>query len=174
MLKEIFEQPESLRNAMRGRLCRDEATAVFGGLNLTPQQLALDQPHRAHRLRHELARGAGRRISDRGIRADSGRSRIRQRAALSQPADGSTTRCCSPSRKAAKRPTRWPRCARSSARAIRRWRFATSSAARSRRNPTAAFICTPARKSASPRRRRSRRNASCWRCWPCISAGCGI
>jgi glucosamine--fructose-6-phosphate aminotransferase (isomerizing) len=39
MLKEIFEQPESLQNAMRGRLCRDEATAVFGGLNLTPQQL---------------------------------------------------------------------------------------------------------------------------------------
>jgi len=39
MLKEIFEQPESLQNAMRGRLCRDEATAVFGGLNLSPQQL---------------------------------------------------------------------------------------------------------------------------------------
>ena len=39
MLKEIFEQPESLRNAMRGRLSLDEATAVFGGLNLTPQQL---------------------------------------------------------------------------------------------------------------------------------------
>ncbi|QDS97917.1 glutamine--fructose-6-phosphate transaminase (isomerizing) [Adhaeretor mobilis] len=39
MLKEIFEQPETVRNAMRGRLDRDEATAVFGGLNLTPQQL---------------------------------------------------------------------------------------------------------------------------------------
>ncbi|HEY2761756.1 MAG TPA: glutamine--fructose-6-phosphate transaminase (isomerizing) [Pirellulales bacterium] len=39
MLKEIFEQPESLENAMRGRLDRDEATAVFGGLNLSPQQL---------------------------------------------------------------------------------------------------------------------------------------
>jgi glutamine---fructose-6-phosphate transaminase (isomerizing) len=39
MLKEIFEQPESLENAMRGRLDREEATAVFGGLNLTPQQL---------------------------------------------------------------------------------------------------------------------------------------
>ena len=38
MLKEIFEQPESLRNAMRGRLSEDDATAVFGGLNLTPQQ----------------------------------------------------------------------------------------------------------------------------------------
>ena len=39
MLKEIFEQPETVRNAMRGRLDRDEATAKFGGLNLTPQQL---------------------------------------------------------------------------------------------------------------------------------------
>lgn len=39
MLKEIFEQPETLGNAMRGRLDPDEATAKFGGLNLTPQQL---------------------------------------------------------------------------------------------------------------------------------------
>ncbi len=39
MLKEIFEQPESIRNAMRGRLDRDAATAKFGGLNLSPQQL---------------------------------------------------------------------------------------------------------------------------------------
>ncbi len=39
MLKEIFEQPETIRNSMRGRLSLDEATAVFGGLNLTPQQL---------------------------------------------------------------------------------------------------------------------------------------
>ncbi len=39
MLKEIFEQPDSLRNAMRGRLNEDNATAVFGGLNLSAQQL---------------------------------------------------------------------------------------------------------------------------------------
>ena len=39
MLKEIYEQPETIRNTMRGRLSLDEATAVFGGLNLTPQQL---------------------------------------------------------------------------------------------------------------------------------------
>jgi glucosamine--fructose-6-phosphate aminotransferase (isomerizing) len=39
MLKEIFEQPETVRNAMRGRLDTDSATAKFGGLNLTPQQL---------------------------------------------------------------------------------------------------------------------------------------
>jgi glucosamine--fructose-6-phosphate aminotransferase (isomerizing) len=39
MLKEIFEQPESVRNAIRGRLDHDAATAKFGGLNLSPQQL---------------------------------------------------------------------------------------------------------------------------------------
>ncbi|MFO0423286.1 MAG: glutamine--fructose-6-phosphate transaminase (isomerizing), partial [Planctomycetia bacterium] len=39
MLKEIHEQPETIRSAMRGRLSRDDATAVFGGLNLTPAQL---------------------------------------------------------------------------------------------------------------------------------------
>jgi glucosamine--fructose-6-phosphate aminotransferase (isomerizing) len=39
MLKEIHEQPESLQNAMRGRLSDEDATAVFGGLNLMPPQL---------------------------------------------------------------------------------------------------------------------------------------
>jgi len=39
MLKEIYEQPETIRNAMRGRLDLDAATARLGGLNLTPQQL---------------------------------------------------------------------------------------------------------------------------------------
>ena len=39
MLKEIFEQPKSIKNTMRGRLNIDEASAVFGGLNLDPQEL---------------------------------------------------------------------------------------------------------------------------------------
>ncbi len=39
MLKEIYEQPQAIRNALRGRLDRDNATAHFGGLNLTTQQL---------------------------------------------------------------------------------------------------------------------------------------
>ncbi|MCR9116596.1 MAG: glutamine--fructose-6-phosphate transaminase (isomerizing) [bacterium] len=38
MLKEIYEQPQSLANALRGRLFEEHATAVFGGLNLTPHQ----------------------------------------------------------------------------------------------------------------------------------------
>ena len=39
MLKEIFEQPETIENAMRGRLTDSDATAVFGGLNLSPTEL---------------------------------------------------------------------------------------------------------------------------------------
>src|SRR5262249_18842589 len=39
MLKEIYEQPEALENALRGRLDDADATAHFGGLNLDPQRL---------------------------------------------------------------------------------------------------------------------------------------
>ena len=39
MLKEIFEQPVAMENALRGRLDDDEATAVFGGLNMDAQTL---------------------------------------------------------------------------------------------------------------------------------------
>ena len=39
MLKEIFEQANSVRDAMRGRLSADECTAKLGGLNMTPAQL---------------------------------------------------------------------------------------------------------------------------------------
>ncbi len=39
MLKEIMEQPESLRNTLRGRLLEEEGTARLGGLNLTDEQL---------------------------------------------------------------------------------------------------------------------------------------
>jgi len=39
MLKEIFEQPRAVRNAMRGRINFEESTAKLGGLNLTPAEL---------------------------------------------------------------------------------------------------------------------------------------
>ncbi|MBN1434819.1 glutamine--fructose-6-phosphate transaminase (isomerizing), partial [Candidatus Fermentibacterales bacterium] len=39
MLKEIFSQPESLRNAFRGRIDLDEGTAHLGGLGLTPEDM---------------------------------------------------------------------------------------------------------------------------------------
>src|SRR5881397_2556336 len=39
MLKEIFEQPSTVRDAMRGRLSPEECTARLGGLNMAPAQL---------------------------------------------------------------------------------------------------------------------------------------
>ena len=40
MLKEIFEQPETLRNTIRGRLDFANGTTILSGLNLTPRELA--------------------------------------------------------------------------------------------------------------------------------------
>ncbi len=40
MLKEIYEQPESVKNTMRGRLLEDEGTARLDGLNLSPETIA--------------------------------------------------------------------------------------------------------------------------------------
>jgi glucosamine--fructose-6-phosphate aminotransferase (isomerizing) len=40
MLKEICEQPDAVANAIRGRLDRDNVTAVFSGLNMTAKELA--------------------------------------------------------------------------------------------------------------------------------------
>jgi len=39
MLKEIFEQPDSVANTLRGHLLEDEGTARLSGLNLTDEQL---------------------------------------------------------------------------------------------------------------------------------------
>lgn len=39
MLKEIFEQPLTIENAIRGRLNPEAASAQLGGLNMTPAQL---------------------------------------------------------------------------------------------------------------------------------------
>jgi glucosamine--fructose-6-phosphate aminotransferase (isomerizing) len=39
MLKEIFEQPQTIENTMRGRLLPEEGTSKLGGLNLTDAEL---------------------------------------------------------------------------------------------------------------------------------------
>jgi len=40
MLKEIFEQPESVRNALRGRINTVEGSALLAGMNISPTELA--------------------------------------------------------------------------------------------------------------------------------------
>jgi len=39
MLKEIFDQPNAIRDAMRGRLSAEESTAKLGGLNMSSREL---------------------------------------------------------------------------------------------------------------------------------------
>lgn len=39
MLKEVFEQPESITNTFRGRIDVDSGTAILSGLNLTPKEI---------------------------------------------------------------------------------------------------------------------------------------
>jgi glutamine---fructose-6-phosphate transaminase (isomerizing) len=39
MLKEIFEQPNAIRDAMRGRLSAEDSTAKLGGLNMSSREL---------------------------------------------------------------------------------------------------------------------------------------
>ncbi|MDP9204570.1 MAG: glutamine--fructose-6-phosphate transaminase (isomerizing) [Gemmatimonadota bacterium] len=39
MLKEIFEQPETVENCMRGRLLPDQGTSKLGGLNMTDEEM---------------------------------------------------------------------------------------------------------------------------------------
>src|SRR5258708_15027484 len=44
MLKEIFEQPQTIQNTMRGRLVTEEGFSKLGGLNLTKNEMiALQQ-----------------------------------------------------------------------------------------------------------------------------------
>ncbi|MDA3797909.1 MAG: glutamine--fructose-6-phosphate transaminase (isomerizing) [Kiritimatiellae bacterium] len=40
MHKEIFEQPDALRNAIGGRLDKDKATAILSGLSMSPREMA--------------------------------------------------------------------------------------------------------------------------------------
>ena len=40
MLKEIHEQPEALKNTIRGRLDKTDGTAILSGLNLAPREIA--------------------------------------------------------------------------------------------------------------------------------------
>ena len=72
MLKEIFEQPETVHDAMRGRLSREEATAKLGGLEMTAAELREVERIIFTRLRHGVPRRDGRRIPDRiaGAHAD--------------------------------------------------------------------------------------------------------
>ena len=157
MLKEIYEQPEALRERHARPARGADATAHFGGLNLddaaaAPASGASSSPPAApattpalvgEYLFEEFARipvevEYASEFRYRNPPIDTQHDRHRHHAV---GRDGRHAR---------------RRCARSNARATRRWRSATSSAAPSPARPTAASTCTPGRRSAWPAPRRSR------------------
>ena len=56
MLKEIFEQPEAIKNTLRGRLLVDEGRAILGGLRLVEERLRTIKNTYCS-LWHSLSRG---------------------------------------------------------------------------------------------------------------------
>ena len=172
MLKEIFEQPETIRNTMRGRLSLDEATAVFGGLNLTPQQL--------RSVNRILLTACGTSWHA----ALVGEYLIEELAQIPVEVEyASELRYRNPpleQRHAAVRHHAKRRNGRHAGRAARNETQGTSDAGDLQRRRQLDrpggrrrhLSARRARKSASPRPRPSPRSASCWRCWRCTSAGC--
>ena len=120
------------------------------GPRLPRRDEALDAEHparhppRGHpRLRHVVARGAGRQVPDRAAGAPAGRGRLRLGVPLPRSDRRTATRWRSSSRSRARPPTRWRRCARRRPRARAASRSATSSAAWRRANATARSTRTP-------------------------------
>ena len=172
MLKEIFEQPESVENAMRGRLDRDAATAKFGGFNITPRERRAVRPHHHDRLRHQLARGVGGRVPDRSSCPSARGSGVCQRVAVPQPAAGQPHPGV---RHYAKR-----RNGRhlggdqgNEAQGLPHPGHLQRGRQHDRAGKRRRLLSAPDRRSAWPRPRPLRRSVRCWPCWRSTSAGCG-
>ena len=153
LLKEIHEQPEAMRNALRGRI-DDMGMVVLPELGMT----------------RSGSRTCARWCSSRAVRRGMPRwspatqSSISPRsAARSRPRASSVTerrsstsiRWSLPCRSRARPPTRSPRCVRHDARGRRSSRSPMWWAARSRSRRTAPCTCRPVRRSPSPAPRRS-------------------
>ena len=85
MLKEIFEQPESLSTCLGGRLDRQNGKVKSGRHRRASARADAGQTHHSHRLRHGLARGPGGRVPPGASGPHPRRDGIRQRVPLSQP-----------------------------------------------------------------------------------------
>ena len=154
MLKEIYEQPEALENAMRGRLDDADASAHFGGLNLDTQQL-----RRADRF-ILTACGTSYHAALVGEYLFEELARIPVEVEYASEfryrnPPWTATPSSWPSRSPAKQPTRWRPCANQTQRASDLGAVQRRGQHASPGRPTAASTCTPARKSAWPAPRHS-------------------
>ena len=171
MLKEIFEQPTAARETILGRVSQDTGKVFLEEMQIADAELRGGRAGHDPRVRHLVARGAGRQVPDRAAGAAAGRGRLRLGVPLPRPDRRRRTRWPSSSRSRARPPTRWRRCARPSARAAPQHRHLQRRRqhgdARDRRHDLHA---RRARRSAWRRPRRSRRSSSRCTCWRCGSA----
>ena len=84
MLKEIFEQPTAARETILGRVSQDSGKVFLEEMKITDAQLAARRAGHDPRVRHVVARGAGRQVHDRAAGAAAGRGRLRLRVPLPQ------------------------------------------------------------------------------------------
>ena len=164
MLKEIYEQPASVRDSMRGRLNVSEGLARLGGLNMTPQEMRDIRRIIILGCGTSWHAGADRRVHARGARTHSGRGRVRLGVPLPQPDRrrghaGARDLAVGRDRGHAGGDARGA--AEGRARARHRQRRRLDHRPRIR---TAASTSTPAPKSAWHRPRRSRARSRCCRC----------
>ena len=109
MLKEIFEQPRAVENALRGRIDFEGATARFGGLNMTAAELRSIERIVIGATGTSWHAALVGEYLDRGTGPPARGSRIQPRILLPQRPACSATPCCWSSPNPAKRPTRWRR-----------------------------------------------------------------
>ena len=170
MRKEIHEQPRAVERALRGRLDSRFHTAHLGGLNMDAREL--------REIRRVLVLGCGSAYYSGQVGAqlieDLARIPAVRRAGLGVPlpqprgGGGHAVRRGQPVRRDVRHAGRHPGAA-----AQGRPRARGGELGRQRHRPasaTAACTCTPARRSRSPRRRRSPPRRWPSRCWACTWA----
>ena len=84
MLKEIFEQPRAVRDTTLGRVGQETGPHFPGRDGHRAGRVRALPAGQDHRLRHQLARRAGRQVHDREAGAHAGGSGLRQRVPLSR------------------------------------------------------------------------------------------
>ena len=89
MLKEIYEQPRAVRDTVVGRVEVETGRVFLDEMDISPKEFREFRAGENRRLRHELARGAGRQVHDREAGADSGGGGLRQRVPLPRSHSGS-------------------------------------------------------------------------------------
>ena len=87
MLKEIYEQPRAVRDTTLGRVSLDSGKVFLDEMDITEDDFRKLEQGLHRGLRHQLARGTGRQVHDRAAGQAAGRSRLRQRVPLSRSAD---------------------------------------------------------------------------------------